>query len=333
MGLLYDKQRAKGGRMFRSTGEGGESEGFGYDGGYDGGDVADAAPAAPEPEPAPAAPAPAVVEAVATVIETTIAAAVNVVAQVLEAITGAASLGPVQNAQLSLSEQYAEYGAGRVAAEKAGGYGVAAAGYSANSGTPAQQAAFLSGATNLTPAEQIDAAKPGIVASAVNVVLGLLGIASGTPTGVIGGGKAAVGGFAGLSAALSNPDAGRESDLGFSGNLGESFAGSAAPSLYDSSATGAIEAAAGFAGVSGQEGDVSTVSGAPVLGFGGVQVNAPQTTGGGAVAGSTLGAALAALLGQGPRGRYAAPGAGAQSSPAIAPALLVAGLASIIFMG
>lgn len=222
--------------------------------------------------------------------------------------------GAAPNSDLSLSDQYAEYGAGRQAAELAAGYGIGReGGYSNTAGTPAQQGAFLAGVAP-TPAEQVEAARPGVLESVGRALLGLLGVASGTPQGVVGGalGLSSVGKSSGLFA--SNPAA---SDLGFDGNLGRAqfsggFAGSAAPNL--------------FAGSDGPP-DAGFIAGAPVLGFAGATspaASAPSDSGVG-LAGFAPGAAL-----QYPAGF--APGAPAQSSGSGA-LLLLAGLASLFFMG
>ncbi len=116
------------------------------------------------------------------------------------------------NTGLSIADQYGEYGIGRAASDLATGIGRGAFGYSDTAGTPAQQNSFLSGATSLTPAEQIGAAQPGIFSRLASGALSLLGLASGTPGGVVSGGR----GLASLlSDATATPNAGRSSNLGF----------------------------------------------------------------------------------------------------------------------
>lgn len=222
--------------------------------------------------------------------------------------------GASPNSSMSLSDQYAEYGAGRHAAELASGMGIGReGGYSTNVGTPAQQGAFLAAGAP-TPAEQIEAARPGLFESMGRGALALVGILSGTPAGVLGGalGLHSVGKSSGLFS--SNP---QPSDLGFSGNLGArgGFSGSEAPSL--------------FGGVDGPP-DPGYVGGAPVLGFGGAVVNnhAPATS-------TTSGAGLGGFPGYAPGVglQYASPfAAAAQPSPGGGAFMLLAALASLLFI-
>lgn len=159
-----------------------------------------------------------------------------------------------------------------------------------------------------------------VVQNTVKGALALLGIASGTPQGVLGGGLSLSNMVASTAnkapAGISFADA-SEFGFGFSGESRSAFsgfAGSAAPNL--------------FAGSDGPP-DAGFIAGAPVLGFAGAvapgqAASAPSGAGVG-LAGFAPGAAL-----QYPAGF--APGAPAQSSGAGA-LLLLAGLASLFFMG
>lgn len=122
---------------------------------------------------------------------------------------------------------------------------------------------------------------------------------------------------------------------------GAALATSTAPSLTGTEATGADLASNGFSG-----GEVDTISGSPVLGFGGVTVNqsGPNQTiptspvwggdGGGTVApGPSLAELLSGWLAPYPQGRYAAPGAPAQQTQSIAPLVVLAGIASLLYLG
>lgn len=212
------------------------------------------------------------------------------------------------NASMSLSDQLSSYGAGRVAGEVAGGYGAGrgAAGYTE---TAKEAATFL--ATGMTAAEQRAAAQPGFLETFGKTLLGLFGLASGTPQGVIGGSLSLkqTAERAGVSFGTS-----RASDLGFTGNLG-----SRSPEL--------------FAGSDGPP-DTGFAGGAPVLGFGGSVVNnAPQTSYGSGVAPSLF-PGLAAGYAPGGGLQYGAGfNTGAAPQPSAAPLLLLAGAASLFFMG
>jgi hypothetical protein len=153
-------------------------------------------------------------------------------------------------------------------------------------------------------------------------LLGLLGIASGTPAGVVGGSRAVAGAWAGPSP--------------FGSTITEvvTFPGSSAPAVVSAGGTGAAAAAATFAGIAesgaGDQASNGAISGAPVLGFGGAFVNNPSPTGAGSTAGGlTSSSSAAAAL----RGRYAAPVGPAAAAPAISPAVIAAGLASLLFLG
>lgn len=166
--------------------------------------------------------------------------------------------------------------------------------------------------------------------NAATGILSVLGIVSGTPSGVIGGAR-------GLSGVVGAPSAFGETiteTVSMPGEGGgEVFGGSPAPSVF--AAGESRTSAADTGGTAGDAGD--NVSGSPVLGFGGTIVNdAPQATTTGAGLGG-LSQALAGLFAApaNTRQRYAA-SVGAQpqqAAPAIPPALALAGLAGLIFLG
>lgn len=80
------------------------------------------------------------------------------------------------NSAMSVADQYAEYGAGRMAAEMAAGYGLGGNFYSATAGEIAISMPAMSGG------QVLNAVLTGIS--------GVLAIASGTPPGLIAGGRA-----------------------------------------------------------------------------------------------------------------------------------------------
>lgn len=156
------------------------------------------------------------------------------------------------------------------------------------------------------------------LSNAANFALGLLGIGSGTPSGVIGGSRAVLG-------AINAPSA-------FSSQLVETVTlGSAAPSIARSDATGPAAAAAAFAGaVEGGQGTTaegSVLIGSPVLDYRGALVFAGTPTGAGSVtpslAPSTRG------QGAGLRDPFTL-GGSAAAQPAIPAGLVLAGLASFL---
>ena len=241
---------------------------------------------------------------------------------------------------MTLAEQISSYSQAREVADAVAGMGQGRiGGYSPSAGSFGQREAFLQGLTQETPAEQIEAARPGPVAAIVNGILGVLGIASGTVPGVLGGGRT-VAGVLNSSGILVNPNA-QASDLGFPGNLGASsgaglFGGSSAPVVVSSEATGASLAGASFLGrtESGmgrtESGMGDQVSSSPVISYDGSQVNVPSPTRASGLSSSSSEAAAAAAL---QRGRYAPPPGPAQAPTNPAPLLVLAGLASFLFMG
>lgn len=162
-----------------------------------------------------------------------------------------------------------------------------------------------------------------IVQTGLNILSAVLQIASGSPPAVVNGVRSGVamaqdaGWFSGSPAPSVVAESGAGSSIG-----GNSLSGSPAPGGAD---TG---------GMAGDAGD--TVGSSPVMGFGGVIVGAPQTTTTGAGLGG-LSQALAGLFQQpaNTRQRYAA-SVGVQqqqTAPAIPPAVALAGLAGLIFLG
>ena len=311
MALLFSRAKLLG-RPFRGgyDGEGTGADYGGFGGGFDGGGADIANPIGDQPAgPAPGAPAGAGGE--------------------VDASIGS----PPPNAGMTVAEQISSYSEAREKADALAGMGQGrVGGYSPGAGSIGQREAFLQGLTQETPAEQIEAARPGPVAAIVNGLLGLLGVATLTPAGVLGGGRTLVG-VVNSSGVLVNPNA-QASDLGFLGNLGETpsaglFGGSTAPVVVSSEATGASLAGASFRG-GPESGMGDQVSSSPVMGFDGTQVNNPSPTGAGALASSSSPAAAAAAL---LRGRYAPPPGQAQAPTSPAPWLVLAGLASFFFMG
>jgi hypothetical protein len=239
---------------------------------------------------------------------------------------------PAPNAGMTEAEQISSYSQAREMADAVAGMGSGRiGGYSPSAGSIGQREAFLQGLTQETPAEQIEAARPGPVAAIVNGILGVLGIASGTVPGILGGGRTVAGVF-NSSGILVNPNA-QASDLGFPGNLGASssaglFGGSSAPVVVSSEATGATLAGASFLGRT-ESGMGDQVSSSPVISYDGSQVNVPSPTRASGLASSSSQAAAAALM----QGRYAPPPGQAQAPTNPAPWLVLAGLASFLFMG
>lgn len=190
-------------------------------------------------------------------------------------------MGPSPNASMSEDAQRDSYSEGRQAAEVAGGYGVGgpafsegAGNYGTLAGTTAQQNNFLSGRTELTPAEQMAAAtaKSGSEVGA-KAGGGLLGMAFG-PIGAIAG--SVIGGKVGdaLGRATVTEDNSRANDLGFAGNLGAGNSGGA--SVGNTGTAGA-----GGAGLDngGNEGvDSASLQGGGLLGTAGGTTTAPGTS-------------------------------------------------------
>lgn len=151
-------------------------------------------------------------------------------------------------------------------------------------------------------------------------LLAALGIASGTPAGVVGGARS-------IAGVVNAPSA-------FSERMVESVSfGSPAPSIFAGSeapAAGATFAGADTGGMAGEG-----VQASPVLGFGGVVIGAPQTTttSGGTLAG--LPAGLASLFAPpgNTRQLYGTVAQQQPAAPAINPAVALAGLAGLIFLG
>jgi hypothetical protein len=158
-----------------------------------------------------------------------------------------------------------------------------------------------------------------MVSNVTTAILGALGIASGTPAGVVGGVRSVQG-------VINAPSA-------FSDRLVETVTiGSPAPSIFSGNDAGMNAAPAGAAfeaDTGGMAGD-GGMAGSPVTGIGGVIIGAPQTTtntGG-------LAQALAALF-EPPgntRQRYGTIDQ-KQAAPGIAPGVALAGLAGLIFLG
>lgn len=246
------------------------------------------------------------------------------------AVVDAEATSPAPNAGMSPSAQISSYSQARERAEAAVGMGQGTVGgYSPSAGSVGQREAFLQGLTDQTPAQQIDAARPGLVATVVNTLLGVVAVATGTPTGALSGGRT-LAGVVNSSGILVNANA-QASDLGFPGNLGAgTFGTSSAPVVIGREGTGASLAGASFMGPP-ESGMGDLVGGSPVLGFGGELVNSPSVTGAGSISstGSPAAAAAAAAL----RGRYAPPPGPRQPEQNPAPWLVLAGLASFIFMG
>lgn len=207
---------------------------------------------------------------------------------------------PAANADMSLADQYAEYGAGRAAAEKAAGYGVGADGYQSSE---ADRQSFLD-ADIAAPAPAPAATKSPIEAIG-RALLGLLGIASGTPQGVIGGAMSLNNVFNGIGS-FGTPGTGGMASVGADNR------------------TDAITAG-------------SPVGGSPVLGWGGSVVNGGKATAPAYVSGSPGVPIFPGLgsLGYGyvPGGTLQSPagfaGGARQSSNAL-PVLLLAGLSYLV---
>ena len=246
------------------------------------------------------------------------------------AVVDAVATSPAPNAGMSPADQISSYSQARERAEAAVGMGQGTVGgYSPSAGSVGQREAFLQGLTDQTPAQQIDAARPGPVATVVNTLLGLVGVATGTPTGVLAGGRT-LAGVVNSSGILVNANA-QASDLGFLGNLGAgTFGTSSAPVVIGLEGSGASLAGASFMGPA-ESGMGDLVGGSPVLGFSGELVNSPSVTGAGSISSTKSPAAAAAAAAL--RGRYAPPPGPRQPEQNPAPWLVLAGLASFLFMG
>lgn len=208
---------------------------------------------------------------------------------------------PAANTSMSLSAQYGEYGAGRVAGEVAAGVGAGANGYQSSE---AQRQEFLDAdiAAPLSPVPPV----ASVFQTIGQVLLGVLGVISGTPQGVIGGAmsiNAASKGFGAFGSGIRGGAAG--------------FAGSSAPDL--------------FGGGGGPPNEGYALPSSPVVGYGGAVVNAPAS---GSMGGSVplfpgLGyGAVPGFVGGGLQSPAGFASAKQQTSPL--PALLLAGLSYFV---
>lgn len=161
-----------------------------------------------------------------------------------------------------------------------------------------------------------------MVSNVTTAIMGALGIASGTPAGVVGGVRSVQG-------VINAPSA-------FSDRIVESVSfGSPAPSIFSGNDAGMNTGAAGAAfeaDTGGMAGD-GGMAGSPVTGIGGVMVGAPQaTTNTGGTGG--LAQALAALFEPPARtGQLYGTVNSKPAQPAVAPVVALAGLAGLIFLG
>ena len=149
-------------------------------------------------------------------------------------------------------------------------------------------------------------------------ILGALGIASGTPAGVVGGVRSVQG-------VINAPSA-------FSDRLVETVSiGSPAPSIFSGNDAAISAAGAAFeADTGGMAGD-GGMAGSPVTGIGGVIIGAPQAT----TSGGGMAQALESLFAPpgNTRQRYGNVSRQQTQAPTVEPALALAGLAGLIFLG